>query len=48
MTYKQQRLTISSRGVGDVFAMLDAMVSRISDSKVVMLTPLVLWLSIAT
>jgi hypothetical protein len=36
-----------SRGVGDVFATLDAMISRISDSKVVMFTPLVHRLSIA-
>jgi hypothetical protein len=47
MTYERWRLTISSRGVGDVFATLAAMVSRISDGKVVMFTLLVLWLSIA-
>jgi hypothetical protein len=41
-------MTISSRGVGDVFAMLAATVSRISDGKVVMFTPLVFRLSIAT
>jgi hypothetical protein len=48
MTYEQRRLRISSRGVGDVFAMLAAMISKISDSKVVMFTLLVLWLSIPT
>jgi hypothetical protein len=39
---------ISSRGVGDVFATLDAIMFRISDGKVVMFTPLVLQLSIPT
>jgi hypothetical protein len=39
---------ISPRGVGDVFATLDAMMSRISDGEVVMFTPLVLRLSIST
>jgi hypothetical protein len=39
---------ISSRGVGDVFATLDATMSRIPDGKVVMFTPLVLQLSIPT
>jgi hypothetical protein len=48
MTYKRWWMTISSRGVGDVFAMLAATVSRISDGKVVMFTPLVFRLSIAT
>jgi hypothetical protein len=46
MTYKQPRLTILLRGVGDVFATLDATISRISDGKVVMFTPMVLRLSI--
>jgi hypothetical protein len=46
ITYERRRLTISSRGVSDIFATLDAMMSRISDSKVVMFTPLVLRLSI--
>jgi hypothetical protein len=47
MTYERWRLTISSRGVDDVFTTLAAMISRISDGKVVMFTPLVLRLSIA-
>jgi hypothetical protein len=47
MTYERWRLTISSRGVGDVFATLAATISRISNGKVVMFTPMVLWLSIA-
>jgi hypothetical protein len=47
MTYERRRLTISSRGVSDVFATLTAMISRIYDGKVVMFTPLVLRLSIA-
>jgi hypothetical protein len=46
MTYERQRLTISSRGVGDIFAMLVATISRISNDKVVMFTTLVLRLSI--
>jgi hypothetical protein len=48
ITYERWRLTISSTGVSDVFATLDATMSRISDSKVVMFTPLVLRLSIPT
>jgi hypothetical protein len=48
MTYERCRLTISSRGVGDIFAMLATMVSRISDGKVVMFPPLILQLSIPT
>jgi hypothetical protein len=48
MTYEQRRLTISSRGVSDVFAMLATMISRIFDGKVVMFTPLVLRLSMVT
>jgi hypothetical protein len=36
MTYERQRLTISSRGVGNVFTTLAATISRISDGKVVM------------
>jgi hypothetical protein len=48
MTYEWWRLIISSRGVGDVLATLAATISRISDGKVVMFTPLVLRLSIAT
>jgi hypothetical protein len=47
MTHMWRRLTILSRGVGDVFTTLAAMISRISDGKVVMFTPLVLRLSIA-
>jgi hypothetical protein len=47
MTYERRRLTISSREVSDVFATLTVMISRISDGKVVMFTPLVLRLSIA-
>jgi hypothetical protein len=47
MTYERWRLTISSRGVSDVCTTLAAMISRISDDKVVMFTPLVLQLSIA-
>jgi hypothetical protein len=47
MTYERWRLTISSRGVDDVFTTLAAMISRIFDGKVVMFTPLVLRLSIA-
>jgi hypothetical protein len=47
MTYKRWRLAILSRGVGDIFATLAAMISRISDGKVVMFTLLVLRLSIA-
>jgi hypothetical protein len=39
---------ISSRGVSNVFATLDAIMSRISDGKVVMFTPLVLQFSIPT
>jgi hypothetical protein len=38
MTYERERLTISLRGVSDVFATLAATVSRISDGKVVMFT----------
>jgi hypothetical protein len=37
---------MSSRGVGEVFVTLAAIVSRISDDKLVMFTPLVLGLSI--
>jgi hypothetical protein len=48
ITYERRRLMISSRGVDDVFTTLDAMMSRISDGKVVMFTPLVLQLSIPT
>jgi hypothetical protein len=48
ITYERWRLMISSRGVGDVFATLDATMSRIPDGKVVMFTPLVLQLSIPT
>jgi hypothetical protein len=48
ITYERWRLTISSWGVSDVFATLDATMSRISDGKVVMFTPLVLQLSIPT
>jgi hypothetical protein len=48
ITYEQRRLTISLRLVGDVFATLDATMSRISDGKVVMFTPLALRLSIPT
>jgi hypothetical protein len=48
MTYERWRLTISSRGVDDIFATLAATISRISDGKVVMFTPLVLRLSIVT
>jgi hypothetical protein len=47
MSYELQRLAISSRGVGDVHATLAATVSRISNDKVVMSTPLILQLSIA-
>jgi hypothetical protein len=46
MTYERRRLIISSRGVDDVLTTLAAMISRISDGKVVMFTPLVLQLSI--
>jgi hypothetical protein len=46
MTYKRRRLTISSRGVSDIFTTLAATIYRISDGKVVMFTPLILWLSI--
>jgi hypothetical protein len=45
-TYEWRRLTISSRGIGEVFATLAATISRISDGKLVMFTPLVLGLSI--
>jgi hypothetical protein len=48
ITYERWRLTISSRGVGNVFTTLDAMMSRISDNKVVLFTPLVLQLPIPT
>jgi hypothetical protein len=48
MTYKRQNLTISSRGVSDVFAMLATTVSRIFDGKVVMFITLILQLSIPT
>jgi hypothetical protein len=48
MTYERRRLTISSRGVDDVFATLAATISRISDGKVVMFTPMVIQLSIPT
>jgi hypothetical protein len=48
MTFEWWRLTISSRGVNDVFATLATTIFRISNSKVVMFTPLVLRLSIAT
>jgi hypothetical protein len=47
MTYKRWRLTISSRGVGDIFTTLAATISRISNGKVVMFTPLILQLSIS-
>jgi hypothetical protein len=48
MTYDRWKLAISSRRDGDVFTTLVAMASRISDDKVVMFTPPVLRLSIAT
>jgi hypothetical protein len=48
MTYERQRLTISSKGVGDVFTTLPAMISTISNGKVVMFTPMVLGLSMPT
>jgi hypothetical protein len=47
-TYERRRLTISSRGVNEVFATLAATISRISDGKLVMFTPLVLGLSISS
>jgi hypothetical protein len=47
-TYERRRLTISSRGVDEVFATLAATISRISDGKLVMFTPLVLGLSISS
>jgi hypothetical protein len=45
-TYERWKLTISSRGVGEVFTTLAATISRITDGKLVMFTPLVLGLSI--
>jgi hypothetical protein len=47
-TYERQRLTISLRGVGEVFSTLAATISWISDGKLVMFTPLVLGLSISS
>jgi hypothetical protein len=47
MTYERWRMTILLRGVSDIFANLATTISRISDGKVVMFTPLVLQLSIA-
>jgi hypothetical protein len=45
MTYERRRLTISLRGVGYSFATLATTISRISNGKVVMFTPLVPWWS---